>query len=76
MEATKQQIDLKAVEPEMNQVWGAFCLLSEGRKASERDWQWIKLVAQCVPGKDQLDFTRDDWAAVLDALRKGAMPCN
>lgn len=63
------EIDLKLVLPTMNEVWSAYAYLCRDVPRPKRNACWIAAVARLVPGKDQIDFTAEDWERVLEWVR-------
>lgn len=63
------EFDLSVVEPTMSDVWSAYAYLCRKTPIAKRDACWIAKVHELVPYKDQIDFTKDDWAKVLAWLR-------
>ena len=63
------EFDLAVVEPTMSDVWGAYAYLCRKIPIAKRDACWIAKVRELVPGKDQIDFTHEDWGKVLAWMR-------
>lgn len=69
-EGTKTPIILHGIiAPNMIDVIGAYRQATSDMDSVERDRQWLEIVREAVPGKDQDLFTEEDWEKVIHRLR-------
>ena len=59
------------IEHTMNGAWSAYRFLTEDWSIDRREDTWFEIVHAVRPDTDQIVFTADDWARVLEAIRGG-----
>lgn len=59
------------IKPTMRGAWAAFSFLTQEWTSGERERKWFSLIGKVAPGKDQIDFTPEDWQGVIDEMKKG-----
>lgn len=55
--------------PTMVGAWSAFAYLTEDWSPAAREAKWFDLIAKTAPGKDQIDFTEEDWQTILNHIK-------
>lgn len=62
----------EGIRATMGGAWGAFSFLTREWSASERERKWFAIIGNVAPGKDQIDFTPEEWQKVIKCLVPGA----